>query len=150
MDFLAPKVSDHSPAFIQLVHVLYSPPKPFKFFNFWANHPEFQTFVKESWKEPMCGSPMVLLHGKLKRLKHGLKDFNKIHFSDISLKVKAKRNELAGIQEALLSHNPSAELVFLEKSLTLELYNLIKEDENFYKQKSRIQWIKKGIFFTSL
>ena len=34
VDFLAPDVSDHSSAYIQLDMVLFSPPKPFKFFNF--------------------------------------------------------------------------------------------------------------------
>ena len=72
----------------------YSPLKLFKFFNFWTIHHKFQTIVEKSWIKPMNGVPMVLLHKKLKRLKQCLREFNKKDFADISLKVKAKREEL--------------------------------------------------------
>ena len=97
VEFLTPEVLDHCPAFIKLENEQYSYPKPFRFFNYWVKHQEFQKTVAASWTEPMKGSPMVVLHRKLKRLKQCLKTFNRNFYSDISMKVKAKREELAKV-----------------------------------------------------
>ncbi|XVE49038.1 hypothetical protein DITRI_Ditri01bG0049900 [Diplodiscus trichospermus] len=62
VDFLPPGISDHCPAFIQLCHKEFSPPKLFKFFNFWANHPDFMRVVGQSWIQAIAGNPMEVLH----------------------------------------------------------------------------------------
>ena len=46
VDFLTPEVSDHCLAFVQVDQAPYSPPKPFKFFNFWTKHHEFHKLLK--------------------------------------------------------------------------------------------------------
>ena len=107
------------------------------------------SIVEESWNEPMRGNPMGLLHQKLKRLKLCLKQFNRVHFSNISMRVKEKRVELAKVQEDILSNNSRVELVQIEKTLSKELYNLMRAEESFYKQKSRVQWIREGDSNTS-
>lgn len=56
------------------------PPKPFKFFNFWAIHGDFLRVV-DSWRHNIEGSPMQILFDKLKKLKPILKKFNERHFS---------------------------------------------------------------------
>ena len=53
VEFLAPEVSDHCLAFIQLYHDNESPPKPFRFFNYWAKHSSFLDIVEKSWIEPV-------------------------------------------------------------------------------------------------
>ena len=97
----------------------------------------------------MTGNPMVILQRKLKRMKQSLKDINKAFYADISTKVKAKRVELAGIQGTLLVNPDRNDLVQLERKLTHELYELMVAEESFFKQKSRIQWLKKGDSNTS-
>ena len=44
VEFLPPEVSDHSPM-IHFEQVKQSPPKPFKFFNFWTKHQDFMRIV---------------------------------------------------------------------------------------------------------
>ena len=51
---------------------------------------------------------MVILQTKLKRLKCKLREFNKRHYADISLKVKNKRQKYETIQNYNLSHQPDA------------------------------------------
>ena len=92
----------------------------------------------------MLGTPIVILQEKLKRLKQFLKTFNKVHYSDISMKVKGKRVELDGIRRKILSNNPKVDPVQLERALTLELYDLMLVEESFNKQKYQIQWIQEG------
>ena len=139
VEFLAPEISDHCPAFIQLERENYSPPKPFKFFNYWVRHPEFKDTIENSWKQHVTGNLMVILQRKLKCMKQSLKDFNKAFYADISTKVKVKRDELAGIQGTLLVNLDRNDLVQLERKLTHELYELMVAEESFFKQKSHIQ-----------
>ena len=65
------------------------------------------------------------------------------------MKVKEKRVELAEVQEEILSNNSRVYLVQIEKTLSKELYNLMRAKESFYKQKSRVQWIREGDSNTS-
>ncbi|XVE56937.1 hypothetical protein DITRI_Ditri04bG0050900 [Diplodiscus trichospermus] len=138
-------VSDHYPALVQIYHSEDFPPKPFKFFNFWANHPEFLGVVGNSWKEHIEGDPMVVLHKKLKRLKTNLKEFNKKYFAGLPDKVQSKRRELEAIQVENLNRQPSADDdIQNEKSLSKELHDHLAAEESFYRQKSRVNWLQEG------
>lgn len=98
--FLAPGMSDHC-----LISVSMVPPngrrKPFKFFNFWLQHPEFSQILNNSWSAPLEGRPMFVLSSKLKRLSV-LKQLNLIYYSNISKRVMEVRTELSSLQERLL------------------------------------------------
>ncbi|XP_038992144.1 uncharacterized protein LOC120115525 [Hibiscus syriacus] len=59
VEFLAQGVSDHCPAVISFFKDNQADrPKPFKFFNCWANHGDFKSVVKESCQLDVSGSPM--------------------------------------------------------------------------------------------
>ncbi|XVF77677.1 hypothetical protein PTKIN_Ptkin14bG0066400 [Pterospermum kingtungense] len=120
------------------------PPRPFKLFNFWARHPDFKEVVKASWEQPAHGNPMHVLFVKLKRLKPQLKSFNKMHFSDISRRVKGKKMQLEEVQERILEFLPCDEDLEKEKKLFSELMALRRDEESFFKQESRIQWLQEG------
>jgi hypothetical protein len=45
VDFLEGGVSDHSPTLILVEYVNFGP-KPFKFFNFWADYPQLLDWIK--------------------------------------------------------------------------------------------------------
>lgn len=47
--FLAPGVSDHSPIMVSIVPEIRRK-RPFKFFNFWMKHAEFQGLLVKSWE----------------------------------------------------------------------------------------------------
>ena len=144
VEFLAPEVSDHCPAFIQLQQENASPPKPFRFFNFWTKHSRFLEIVEESWRIPVQGNPMRMLHSKLKRLKQELRKFNQAQFGNISTKVAEKRRELADIQIAVLNSPNCTALIENERVISQEVRSLMQAEESYYRQKSRISWIKEG------
>ena len=52
----------------------------------------------------MHGSPMSVLHRKLKRLKAILKAFNQMHYGGLTKRVEDKRKELAIMQLAILNY----------------------------------------------
>ena len=94
VEFLPPEDSDHCPVVVQMSQTFCAPPKPSRVFNFWTKHSNFLNTVAKSWNEPIMGSPMIILQKKLKRLKQSLKEFNKLHYADISIKVKKKKKRI--------------------------------------------------------
>ncbi|KAJ8752286.1 hypothetical protein K2173_003922 [Erythroxylum novogranatense] len=117
VEFLAPHVSDHCPAILELRVERASVPKPFKFFNFWTRHPDFLAIVEDSWKVPIAGSPMLRLFLKLKRLKVVFRRLNKECYADISQKVLVKRKELDDLQLKVL--RPNVDITTMEQTVKL-------------------------------
>ncbi|KAL2246088.1 UNVERIFIED_CONTAM: hypothetical protein Sindi_2877000 [Sesamum indicum] len=90
-------LSDHSPSIISIFDHTPTKPKPFRFFNMWADHPDFLATVEARWNLSVDGTPQFSLCRRLKTLKSALKAFNKQHYSHIS--ARATEAELA-LQEA--------------------------------------------------
>ncbi|XP_060960756.1 uncharacterized protein LOC133031294 [Cannabis sativa] len=57
--------------------------KPFRYYNFWADHQEFKKVVMEDWSRLVQAVGLKSLFLKLMRLKHKLKKFNKEVIGDI-------------------------------------------------------------------
>ena len=152
--FLPSRISDHSPMVVKLAEL----PKrkiPFKFFQFWVDHPEFLSVVTRAWDINVHGTPMFRLCCKLKNVKLALKKFNVEHFSKISWRVLEIRNDLDRVQCALQDH-PSDPALLAEKArLSLSYGVLSRAEEGFNRQKSRVQWLNLGdqnskFFFTAM
>ncbi|XVF64887.1 hypothetical protein PTKIN_Ptkin09bG0203000 [Pterospermum kingtungense] len=146
VEFLALGSSDNSSVVLQLQHSVYTPPSLFRFFNFWTKKTEFLDVVRQSWVVPVVGSTghMHRLFCKLKRLKVVLKQFNKEHFGDLPGCVKLARKKLKAVQKCILnSINPST-LIEQDKALQMDLHELLKAEESFFKQKSRVTWVHDG------
>uniref|UniRef100_A0A803PTS1 Reverse transcriptase domain-containing protein n=1 Tax=Cannabis sativa TaxID=3483 RepID=A0A803PTS1_CANSA len=67
--------------------------KPFLFYNFWADHPNFKGLVLQSWEKSLTTSGMKGIYLKLMRLKHVLKKFNHETIGDIGF--MGTRNDTA-------------------------------------------------------
>ncbi|KAE8665579.1 hypothetical protein F3Y22_tig00112540pilonHSYRG00052 [Hibiscus syriacus] len=113
--------SDHSSALVWLhKEAATNKPKPFKFFNFWAMHPDFLSIVSDSWQAPAIRNPT--------------------HF----LFLKLKREELRAIQLANLDVVTACSLMIDELKIEDELRGLEQMDLLFYKQKTKADWIREG------
>ncbi|KAL0339899.1 UNVERIFIED_CONTAM: hypothetical protein Sradi_4506700 [Sesamum radiatum] len=85
----------HRVLFLSLISL--PQPKPFRFFNMWADHQDFMATVENGWNLNVDGTTQFCLCRKLKAFKGHLKAFNNLHFSHIS--VRAKDADLA-LQDA--------------------------------------------------
>jgi hypothetical protein len=94
VDFLEAGISDHSPALIEVEKYVSFGPKPFKFFNFWADHKLFLQWVEDGWKHSVEGYSMFKLYSKLKAVKKILKVKNLEIFGGLRQKVNKTKNEL--------------------------------------------------------
>ena len=146
-EVLPPGLSDHCPLVTSLrVNSVPRPRKliPFKFFNFWADHPDFIGLVKEAWSYEVFGTPMFRLTRKLKSVKATLKAFNFRSFSGLHERVVAARQALCQAQSAVLNSPSNPMLRENEKSCLKNYHDLAVAEEGFLKQKSRVQWLKLG------
>lgn len=147
--FPPPGISDHSPA---IVHVAPPPkptPKPFKFFDFIADHPLFLSIVQGTWRRIIIGNPMYCVYEKLWLLQAEFRKLNKQEFSDISKRVSQTQFLLESLQTKL-GVNPSDYVTQQEEKLLFKQFlTLSRAEECLARQKSWINWMKLGDQCTS-
>lgn len=148
--FLAPDISDHTPCCITLDFPLpLADTKPFKFFNYLTAHPDFLSMVAEAL---ICTEneihSLYLLSVKLKELKGELKRLNKENFSKIQKRV-SETNNLFNDAHVLSLQQPNSVNFAAEKKILAKLNLLKRVEEEYFRQLSRINWLKSGDLNTS-
>ncbi|CAA0270680.1 unnamed protein product [Arabidopsis thaliana] len=94
-------------------------------------------------KEIAVGSFMFSLGELLKEAKKACRDLNRRGFSNIQQRTKESLSSLEDIQAQLMS-NPS-DFLFRAEHVARKNWNFFAAAlESFYKQKSRIKWLKEG------
>ncbi|GKV50648.1 hypothetical protein SLEP1_g57349 [Rubroshorea leprosula] len=144
-EFLPPGCSDHCAGLVDIkIPEETRDRKPFKFFNFWAKHENFLALVKQSWEtNSVHGCYMFQLCKKLKALKLVLRKLNREHYSDLQNRLQQEKSKLHIIQADLLA-SPHDALVSIEQEQAQKVAALQLAEESYFKQKSRIQWLKEG------
>eukprot|EP00253_Pinus_taeda_P007377 PITA_07377 len=119
-DILPSGGSDHWP--ISLIVEVQGTPrnKPFRFENFWLDHPNFLEMVEKWWSEPLevRGSKMFNLQKRLKATKEKIKDWNKTVFGNIFQEKAILENKLEQIHRNGAAGNHSVEAIEQEKVLS--------------------------------
>jgi len=90
------------------------------------------------------GTNMFLLHQRLKHIKLRLKEWNKNEFGNIFKAKKEVEQKLQGINQVLLTYGFTEQRKIQANSLQKEWEDKCKQEEIFWRQKSRVQWIKEG------
>ncbi|VFQ88789.1 unnamed protein product [Cuscuta campestris] len=86
-------LSDHCPTLFQCGAPLGNRSRPFRFFNMWLKHENFNGLVSQFWEAGVVGSKQFSLCSKLKRLKPSLKSLNKQAFGHISRRAMEAKEE---------------------------------------------------------
>ncbi|GJT14818.1 retrovirus-related pol polyprotein from transposon TNT 1-94 [Tanacetum coccineum] len=94
------RISDHSPAVLNIPNLPFNKPKPFKIFNFLAHKSQFRELLSSVWSVNVDGHKMYQVVSKLKALK---KPFRKLLHDQGNLhdRVNKLRFELDEVQKAL-------------------------------------------------
>jgi len=142
--FLPRHLSDHSAMTLNLRQESYQRHPPFKFLNVWADREDFSAIVNSSWQTHVQGNPMYRFTTKLRLLKAEFKNLHHQHTSHISNRVARAKADWNAAQLILDQRPASAEANSRERELAKAYMLLCKEEESFFKQKSRIQWLQLG------
>ncbi|GAV80383.1 hypothetical protein CFOL_v3_23844, partial [Cephalotus follicularis] len=137
---ISKKLDHHPPITIQMRSRNQYKGRPFKFLNFWTKNDLFLRVVSQEWGKEHFGSPLVVVQKKLKCLKPRLREF----YRRLDLKVVELRSRLLSVQQAIKEGVESSGMVQQERQLRVEVGQAAIDEEAFFKQKSRIQWLKEG------
>jgi hypothetical protein len=94
-------ISDHCPIWLECWRLNWGP-EMFKFLNCWLQHPEFNSFVKDTWDSTIIrGNSAFILKEKMKSLKEALKNWNREVFGIVDLNIEKTVKELNDIEELI-------------------------------------------------
>lgn len=143
--FLPPAFSDHSPCLIDLsVPLPTAGTRPFKFFNYLTKHHKFYRTLEDAWIQAGgFASDLSSLCYKFRKIKGALKELNRENFSNIQERVRETNILLNSVQIQALQ-NPTPALFQEEQDLHQKWCFLRQIEEAFFRQKSRINWLKEG------
>ncbi|XP_019431188.1 PREDICTED: uncharacterized protein LOC109338411 [Lupinus angustifolius] len=132
--------SDHHPILLSATSDYTARKSPFRFHKMWLTHHDCRRVVMESWRHVTFGCPMLILSQKLKCLKKELKIWNINVFGNIHLRVKMASENLEIIQQSISTSGPDHNLLEQEHNAQNELAEALIVEEEFWKEKSRINW----------
>ncbi|KAB5569895.1 hypothetical protein DKX38_003688 [Salix brachista] len=144
VQFLPRHYSDHSAMIMALQGSKPREKSPFKFINQWADHSDFLDIVQWVWGQPILGNPMFRLTSKLGKLKQHFKAKHLRCTSHISFKVYKAHNDWIAAQHHHDLDPSNSMSGALEREKARVYWDLCREEEAFYKQRSRVQWLSLG------
>ncbi|XP_062114659.1 uncharacterized protein LOC133825772 [Humulus lupulus] len=135
---------DHSPLLLAVYPTHSNGLKPFRFFDMWCSHLDFNKMVLESWKEPVIGNSMYCLCVKLKRVKSILRELNRKGFGDVEIKEATSREHLLECQLAVNKEPLNHVLIEAELKAREDHKEASKNYISFLQQKAKMNWLKDG------
>ncbi|XP_061959708.1 uncharacterized protein LOC133680748 [Populus nigra] len=137
-------ISDHSAMITRLHSLNQQQYSSFKLLNIWAKRSDFLATVASSWQEPVTGNPMFQFTTKLRRLKNVLRKLHLHHTSSITHSVAKAKTDWEAAQFHLDEHPTSYSAQSNEREMVAQYMQLCKDEESYFKQKSRVQWLQIG------
>ncbi|XP_042441478.1 uncharacterized protein LOC122026839 [Zingiber officinale] len=143
-EFLAPGyISDHTPCVVTIMEAMEQTKKPFKFFNMWITHEDYNSVVEEQWThlglDTRRGMAQYKFKLKLQRLKTTFKQFNRLHFQHIkerSLRVQEEFQRMQEIGYAIGTFEEGYQLVQKRAD------QLNRADFLYCKQKAKCKYFR--------
>eukprot|EP00253_Pinus_taeda_P009219 PITA_09219 len=142
---ILPKLtSDHKPILFCLKEEEDLGPLPFRFSPLWAGNDGFMDIVQATWRMDVNGSPSYVWEQKLKNVKSALKVWIKKSIQSPNRQWKEAISQLEGIQFEMENTFPSASELAQEKLAQKNVYCSFRKEEEYWRLKSRILWLKSG------
>ncbi|XP_029150777.1 uncharacterized protein [Arachis hypogaea] len=113
--------------------------RPFRFQAAWATHPSYKHVISKAWNQEFGG-----VTERLKMVQQASLDFNSKIFGNIFMRKNKLEYQIDQIQRRL-EVTDVLSLRIKEAELREDYNRLLLQEELFWYQKSREQWVKKEI-----
>nr|XP_027099065.1 uncharacterized protein LOC113718354 [Coffea arabica] len=140
---LARHPSDHAPLKISFENRSENKPRPFRFLNVWTTRHDLLEVIRQAWNQDVGGSPLRVLCSKLLATRRAIQTWNKQHFGNIFDAVHSAELEVQRAEEAMDQYVSEECQIELSKAQA-ELRHALSIEEQFWRQKSRVKWLKQG------
>ena len=131
---LSRSFSDHNPLLLQLVVHNDWGPKPFRCYDAWFLHPQFKSFIINTWRNV----PNVPLHTKLKIIKAPLRAWRKENFDHMDKKI----SELEMVIHDIERKGEQCQLNIVERARLNAANNVLNQwlirRERIWRQRARV------------
>lgn len=134
---LDPSTSDHVPIIISLDEG--STPRKkcrhgFLFEEYWANHDNCESVIREAWERPVVRVPIYQVVHKIKATRVALLKWQKVVF-------KRRQNDITRVRSklGLIPAQPLSDKSIVKRTNLLDQHNrLLGQEKTFWRQRSRI------------
>ncbi|KAK6142302.1 hypothetical protein DH2020_022650 [Rehmannia glutinosa] len=137
-------LSEHSPCIVSLLDVVVNTNRPFRFFNMWASHTNFNDLVATNWNLYVRGTKQFMLCKKLKHLKRPLKELNYKHFLHISSRATKVNENLERAQLHLHDDPTNVDLWNFVATIRKQTMSLSESERCFYYQQAKCKHLNQS------
>lgn len=135
--------SDHNPILVSTdsyfpVHA------PFRFEKIWLCYPRSWEVVREAWSAQVRGDAMYRVSRRLELTRRRLRRRNREEVGDIFRRIEESEGAIARLQAQEDQGGLAEEELGDLRSLLALHDGLLRQQETFWRQKSRVQWIVEG------
>ncbi|XP_072078052.1 uncharacterized protein [Arachis hypogaea] len=130
--------SDHAPILMETEPQSWHSKRHFKYQERWCREEDVKRIVSEVWRMEVVGSVMFSLAQKLKDCRHRLVQWQKTHKANSRKEIEDLQAKLEELRVAGI--NGGEEVTSLEEKLELAYL----KEESYWREKSRVKWLKEG------
>ncbi|PRQ50695.1 putative RNA-directed DNA polymerase [Rosa chinensis] len=135
--------SDHCPLLIEV-----NPERPparrssrrFRFEEMWLNHSECSQVIKTGWLLPSTGESMTQVGRKIKQTGSLLLSWNEGVFQQRQVEMRLIQRKLDTVMAVDHQNSHFDEI----KALQFRLNELLSINETYWRQRSKVQWLREG------
>lgn len=138
--------SDHAPILLKEKAIPRPPQKPFRVEQLWILHPHLPEVVNDAWNPPFNPSPQTNLLIKMSNTANTLQNWRKNTLGYLPGLIKGAEKKTQSAQAHCARSSGAALHYWLEKELEARNTHLVLVhcQEVFWKQRSRVQWLREG------
>jgi hypothetical protein len=114
--------------------------KLFRFDHSWVCELGCEETIKMAWSCPVSGTPMFRVAQKIKNCCMQLLQWNKTQMRINPRLIESEKNRLAQLESSPMNEYNSSEVNTLRREVNI----LIEKEEIFWRQRSRVSWLKEG------
>ncbi|KAL6174610.1 hypothetical protein ACLB2K_051256 [Fragaria x ananassa] len=136
--------SDHGPICLTLENPKRKSRKPFRFEAIWLSHHSFKPLVENIWKQKINTNPILNFVTIAGQFASRARTWNKSVFGNIFRRMEELNQESEEIQQQLMANPNSTFLKQKDTQIRAELVEIWKQEEVYWAQKAKANWLNLG------